>query len=170
MAESKYLNHQIKANTVLLIDETGAKLGNISLKDAVLKAKEKGLDLLQVSESSLIPVCKIVDLGKLKYEESKKKHVHNGDMTKEIRIGFNISEHDFQTKLSHVTEFLKKHYKVNYVLKLKGCPRSQVGQAIEKFHKFLEPLTEHATWTQPKQFDKTISVMLMPKAKEKPQV
>jgi len=119
----KYLaNEKIKSDEVMVIDQDGKQIGVMSLKDAIDKAKEDGLDLIQVSNSKP-PACKIADYGKLKYEtrlKDKENRKKNKVVIKQITMKLNISDHDLQTKINHAQEFLTKNQKVQFIIKLKG--------------------------------------------------
>jgi len=86
---------------VRLIDETGKQLGVFSLTDALRKSREAGLDLIQVTEKVDPPVCKLLDYGKYAYQEKKKERKQKQDRSgelKSIRLRFNISPHDLETR------------------------------------------------------------------------
>ena len=117
---SKYLhNFQIKANFVHLIDEKGKSHGITHINDAVAMARHAGLDLVQVSEDTSKPTCKIMDFGKFKYEISKQKQVSH-HKTKELFITAHIGKHDLDTKLSKLKEFISKKYSVVFGVKFKN--------------------------------------------------
>lgn len=96
----------------------------MSLAEALSIAREKGLDLIQIAETAVPPVCRIGDYGKHKYELAKKKKdmrkKQKGTELKEIRIRPQIGEHDFQTKLKHIREFLEEGDKVKVTIVFKG--------------------------------------------------
>jgi translation initiation factor IF-3 len=106
---------------VRLIDETGKNLGIVKIQEALEKAKEKGLDLIEISAKTNPPVCKIMEMGKFKYKESqkKKKKTHKTE-TREIRLNLGTSEHDLEFKAKKITKFLEKGDRVKIELLLKG--------------------------------------------------
>lgn len=107
-----------------LIDEDGAQIGVVSLSEAVLRAEESGLDLVQVSPDIDVPVVKVLDYGKYKYEQDKKvqksKKAQKNQEIKGIRLSVKIGRHDFETKLSRAKEFIEKGCKVSLQLRFKG--------------------------------------------------
>lgn len=117
------INNQIKANKVRLIDVNGEQIGVVSKKEALEKAELKNLDLIEIS-SQEIPVCKIGDFGKYKFELNKKEKENKKKQTvvslKEVQFSANIGEHDFKTKTKRIEEFLLKGSKVKISLRYKG--------------------------------------------------
>lgn len=135
------VNNRIRAREVRLIDETGQQLGVLELNQAIEKAKEKGLDLIQVTEKVEPPVCKIMDYGKylyaLKKRERAAKH-HKGGEMKGIRLTFNISDHDLETRAKQAEKFLKIGDKIRIEMKLRGREKAHQDFAREKIKKFLQ--------------------------------
>ncbi|MDD5144539.1 MAG: translation initiation factor IF-3 [Candidatus Pacebacteria bacterium] len=143
MYKRTYINNQIRAREVRLIDETGKQLGVVSLEDALGMAREKNLDLIQVTEKVDPPVCKIGDYGKYQYQQEKKEKTLNkqkGGELKEVRLTFNISPHDLETKAKLAEKFLKKGDKVKVELYLRGREKAFGDFGREKVNKFLELL------------------------------
>lgn len=143
MRRRPLINNLIRAREVRVVDETGKQLGVMSLKDALGLSYGRNLDLIQVTEKVEPPVCKIMDYGKYQYLQKKKersgKKQKAGEL-KGIRLGFNISLHDMETKAHQAEKFLKKGYKVRIEMKLKGRERALENFAKEKINKFLEIL------------------------------
>jgi translation initiation factor IF-3 len=94
------------------------------LEEALAKAEEAGLDLVEVSSSTDMPVCKIMDYGKYRYKQSKKLHDAKKSQTviqvKEIKLKPKTEEHDVQVKLNHIKKFLKNHDKVKVSMMFRG--------------------------------------------------
>ena len=138
------VNRQIRAKEVRLIDETGKQLGVISLETALQKAEERRLDLIQVTEKVEPPVCKIMDYGKYLYQEKKKEkqasQKQRGGELKGIRLRFNISQHDLDTRARQTEKFLKQGNKVRIEMILRGREKALGNFAKEKINKFLETL------------------------------
>ncbi len=140
------INDAIRAREVRLIDEAGGQLGIVSLRDALRIAGEKTLDLVNVAPTAKPPVCRIMDYGKFKYEQSKKekearKH-QKVVMIKEIRMTPNIEDHDFETKVKAATKFLQEGDKVKAAVRFRGreITHPGIGQAVlEKMARELEP-------------------------------
>ena len=118
LAEKYPVNFHIRASFVHLIDHNGKNLGKVHLNDAIDMAREVGMDVVQVSMDASRPTCKIMDFGKFKYEMSKQKQ-HTTHKTKELFITANISEHDLETKVNKLKEFVSKKYSVVFGVKLK---------------------------------------------------
>jgi translation initiation factor IF-3 len=141
--EKILVNKQIKAEKVRVIDEEGKNLGIFSLEEALKIAKEKNFDLVQVSDKADPPVCKLIDYGKYLYWLQKKKKVQQKESkVKIIRLSFNISPHDLDTKANQVEKFLKEGNKVKIEMLLRGREKGLENFAKEKILKFLEILKE----------------------------
>ena len=140
------INGQIRAKEVQLISETGEKLGMIPLARALEIAEEKKLDLVLVSPNSQIPVCKIMNYGKYKFEQSKKekeaKKKQKVQETKELRITPNIEEHDFGFKAKNARKFLEDGNKVKITVRFRGreLNNTKMGEAV--LNKFIENLED----------------------------
>jgi translation initiation factor IF-3 len=142
--EKKFLiNNQIRADKVRVIDEEGKNLGIFPLEEALKMAKERNLDLIQITDKADPPVCRIFDYGKFLYRLKKKgreKKKEKGGETKGIRLGFNISEHDMETRANQAKEFLEKGNRVQIEMILRGREKGLSNFAKEKIKKFLETL------------------------------
>jgi translation initiation factor IF-3 len=136
------VNFDIKANRVLLISEDGDKLGIFSRRDAIERAEESNLDLVQVSGDQEIPVCKILDYGKMQYEQKKNAKGANSSkvVVKEIRFGPATGENDINVKIKAANAFLDKGHHVRLVVKLKGRANTHKDIVVEKVTKFIEQL------------------------------
>jgi len=142
--EKKFLiNNQIKASKVRVIDQEGKNLGVFSLEEALKMARERNLDLIQITDKADPPVCKIFDYGKFLYQmkkkEKEKKKEKSGEI-KGIRLGFNISEHDMETRAKQAKEFLEEGNRVQIEMILRGREKELTDFAKEKIKKFLEIL------------------------------
>lgn len=118
------MNHQIRAREVRLIDENGEQLGIMSARDAQRIAEERGLDLVEVAPNARPPVCRIMDYGKFKYEESKREREARKKQKviniKEVKMRPNIDEHDFQVRLRQAQRFLQDGDKVKCTIMFRG--------------------------------------------------
>jgi len=135
------VNNRIRAHEVRLVDEVGKQLGLVPLQKALQLASERNLDLVQVTEKVEPPVCKIIDYGKYLYTLQKKERqtkVKGRIEVKGIRLGFNISPHDLETKAKLAEKFLKKGDKVRVEMKLRGREKALQEFAKEKMNQFLE--------------------------------
>ncbi len=117
------INSEIRATTVRVIDE-GKQLGIIPLSDALEMAAKAGLDLVEVSPNSTPPVCRIMDYGKFRYQQSKKQQVAKKSQSiiqvKEIRIRPKTEEHDLQVKIRQIRKFLGQNDKVKVAMMFRG--------------------------------------------------
>src|SRR5439155_23187866 len=116
-------NGRIRAREVrVILGSTGEQLGVMKLSDALRKAQGLGLDVVEVAPTANPPVCKIVSLGKFRYDLSKhdKDKKPGGAKLKEIKFRVNIDEHDYLTKIRHGEEFLDRGNKVRVQLKFRG--------------------------------------------------
>lgn len=126
-----------------MIDETGKQLGVLPLTEALGMAQEKNLDLIQVTEKVDPPVCKIMEYGKYLYAEEKKEKEmskQKGGELKGLRLSFNISDHDIETRANSAEKFLKEGDKVRVEMLLRGREKALGDFAKEKMLKFLETL------------------------------
>jgi translation initiation factor IF-3 len=118
------INREIRALSVRVIDMEGGQLGVISLTDALAEAAKAGLDLVEVSPTAAPPVCRIMDYGKFRYQQSKKVQVSKKSQTviqvKEIRLRPKTEEHDLGVKIKHVKRFLEQHNKVKISMMFRG--------------------------------------------------
>ncbi len=117
------INNSIRAPKVRVVLPDG-KSSVLELRSAIEKAKEYGLDLIEVSPNAKPPVCKILDVGKYKYElekKNKESRKRQANLTvKEMRMTPKIQEHDYQTKLNHIKKFLDHRHKVKVNIIFKG--------------------------------------------------
>ena len=129
------VNHRIRAREVRVINgSTGEQLGVLKLPDALRKAEELGLDLVEVAPNANPPVCRIVDFGKYRYElakQEKDKKSHAGKV-KEVKFRVNIDHHDYLTKIRHAEEFLDKGNKLKVQLQFRGrqMAHQELGMAV----------------------------------------
>ena len=143
MIKRIFVNNQIRALQVRTIDETGKQLGILPLEEAIKAARDRGLDLIQVTERVEPPVCKIGNYGKYLYQEEKKEKAtlkkKGGDL-KGIRLTFNISQHDLETRARQSAKFLAKGDFIRVELPLRGREKALQDFAKDKVVKFLETL------------------------------
>lgn len=130
------INEAIRAREVRLIDDNGDQLGIKTLREAMQIAAEKNLDLVNVAPTAKPPVCKIMDYGKFRYEQSKKEKEARKNQKvisiKEIRMTTNIDEHDYQTKLRNAIKFLQAGDKVKASVRFRGreMAHTELGQKV----------------------------------------
>ena len=143
------VNEQIRAKEVQLIDDQGEKKGTVSLNEALEIAYGKKLDLVLVAPNAEPPVCKIMNYGKYKFEQSKKeKEAKKKQKTfevKEIRITPNIEQHDFEFKAKNARKFLEDGNKVKITVRFRGREMNYVKLGEEVLNKFEESLSDIST-------------------------
>ena len=163
------INGQIRAKEVQLISDNGEKLGMVPLARALELAEEKKLDLVLVSPNSQIPVCKIMNYGKYKFEQSKKekeaKKKQKVQETKELRITPNIEEHDFGFKAKNARKFLEDGNKVKITVRFRGREVNNTKMGEEVLNKFIENLADISSVEKsPKLEGKNMFIILAKKA------
>jgi len=118
------VNEGIRAREVRVVDSNGVQLGIMSLRDALNLAAERGLDLVEVAPNARPPVCRVMDYGKHRYEQSKRDKVAKKKQkivnVKEIRMSPKIDEHDFEVKRKAADRFLKAGDKVKVAVRFRG--------------------------------------------------
>ena len=163
------INRQIKAKEIQLVGDEGNKLGVVSFEDALAKAEEKNLDLVLVSPNANPPVCKIMNYGKYRFEQSKKEKEAKKKQKvlelKEIRVTPNIEEHDFGFKSKNARKFLEDGNKVKITVRFRGRELNNVKLGQLVLQKFIEELEEIASVEkQPKLEGKNMFTILTKKA------
>jgi translation initiation factor IF-3 len=118
------VNDEIRVPQVRLIDENGEMVGVMSARDAMLRAYDIGLDLLEISPNAVPPVCKLTDYGKFKYEQQKKANEARKRQKvvelKEIKVRPNIDDHDYEVKMKQMKSFIGEGDKVKVTLRFRG--------------------------------------------------
>ncbi|OGC03109.1 translation initiation factor IF-3 [candidate division WOR-1 bacterium RIFCSPLOWO2_02_FULL_46_20] len=162
------INERIRGTEVRVIDEEGKQLGIVQTVDAVRLANERGLDLVLVSPAATPPVCRIADIGKLKYEESKKEKVarkgQKGGDIKELKLSPKIAQHDFEVRVKKAREFLEKRDKVKISMFFRGRWMAHVDLGMQTINKMIEAVAELGKPEgAPKRFGKNFIVIIAPK-------
>lgn len=138
-SERPVMNGQIRHGQVMLIGADGENLGVVDRDDAISRAVNLNLDIMVVNDKPEIPVCRLIDYGKYKYEQKvKKKNNKKQGKRKEIFLSLNIGEHDQKTKLKKVIGFLEKRMEVVIGIKLKGRYRGRSDLAKNKIIEALQ--------------------------------
>jgi translation initiation factor IF-3 len=117
-------NERIRASQVQVISSDGKNLGTLSTQEAISIAKQEGLDLIEISPNASPPVCKIIDIGKYKYDQQKKAHKAKKQQKimnlKEIKLRPVTEIHDYNFKIKNAQKFLEKGDKVKFTVKFRG--------------------------------------------------
>ena len=163
------INGQIKAKEVQLISDDGEKLGMLPIARALEIAEEKKLDLVLVSPNSQVPVCKIMNYGKYKFEQAKKekeaKKKQKIQETKELRITPNIEEHDFGFKAKNAKKFIEDGNKVKITVRFRGRELNNVKMGENVLNDFAKELEDVAVVEKaPKLEGKNMFIILAKKA------
>jgi translation initiation factor IF-3 len=153
---------------VLLIDGDGEKLGVMSTDAALTRAEEAELDLVEVAPKASPPVCKIMDYGKYRYEQSKRaktaKKRQKSVKVKEIKMRPKIAEHDYQFNKRHVEDFLKKGAKVKVMVTFWGREITHIDIGRDKLQRMSSDLAEVGEIEQaPKMEGRNMVMILTPK-------
>jgi translation initiation factor IF-3 len=163
------VNDRIRVSPVRLIGAEGEQLGIVPVNEALSRALELGLDLVEVSPTARPPVCRIMDYGKYKYELAKrekqaKKKQHSFQL-KEMRYRPKIDEHDYQFKTKHVREFLISGSKVRAMVFFRGREMSRLEYGKKVLERLEEDLKEIAVVDSPARMEgRNMSMVLSPKA------
>ena len=143
------INNQIRFKEVQVIDNEGNKLDKMPINDAINLAMDKNLDLVLVSSNPSNPVCKLMNYGKYKFEQSKRekesKKKQKTFELKELRVTPNIEEHDFNFKVKNARKFLSDGNKVKITVRFRGRELNYVKLGEQVLNKFSEELSETAT-------------------------
>jgi translation initiation factor IF-3 len=143
------LNENIRVRRLRVIDEGGVNLGEMSREEALERARSVELDLFVVSETDTVPIAKILDYGKYKFEQSKKekgqKKKQTGGDSKEIKMRYNIDIGDYNTRIDHAKKFLGKNKRVKLNITLRGREIQHSGLAINLAKRFVDDLIECGT-------------------------
>jgi len=153
---------------VQLIDETGANRGNVTIQEALQIAEDAGLDLVEISPNAEPPVCKITDLGKLKYASQKKAAEARKNQRvieiKEIKMRPNIDTHDYETKMKAVRRFFEEGDKVKLTLRFRGREMAHLELGMELLNKVKQEVETIAkVEAEPKLEGRQMMMVLSPK-------
>lgn len=163
------INEEIREKEVRLIDSEGQQLGIMSLQKALDAAEEKGLDLVNISPKANPPVCKIMDYGKFRFEQTKKekeakKNQHVTEI-KEVRMSPGIDTNDFNVKVKSALKFLKDGNRVKVTVRFRGREMAHTDIGKTLLAQFGEMCAETANIERPPKLDgRHMSMFLGPKS------
>lgn len=144
--EGPRVNEEIRVPQVRLIDENGEMLGVLSIRDALYRAYQSGLDLLEISPNAIPPVCKITDYGKFKYEQQKKANEARKKQKvveiKEIKVRPNIDDHDYDVKMRQAKGFIGEGDKVKVTLRFRGREMAHQDLGVKLLERIRTELAE----------------------------
>lgn len=164
------MNEQIKADEVRLIGSGGEQIGVVPLQEALQKAEQEGLELVQISNGDPV-VCKIMDLGKKLYEEKKAKAVAKKNQVqvqvKEVKFRPNTDIGDYNVKLRNLTRFLEHGDKTKVTLRFRGREMAHQELGMELLARVAKDLEDMATVEQrPKMEGRQLTMVMAPTKKK----
>ena len=141
-----FINEQIRDKEVRVIGENGEQLGIMSIREAMQLAEEAGVDLVKIAPTAKPPVCKIVDYGKFKYEQTRKEKEARKKQKvieiKEIRLSPNIDSNDLNTKINAARKFLTKGDRVKITLRFRGREMAHMASSKHILDDFAQALAD----------------------------
>ena len=161
------MNEDIRLERLRLVDENGEMVGVVTIREALRRAEEAGLDLVEISPNADPPVCKILDFGKFKFEQQKKasearKKQKTVDV-KEIQLRPMIGDHDYDVKLKAAKRFLEGGDKVKVVLRFRGRELSHTEIGMQLLKRMIVDLGETAKVDfEPKMEGRQVMMVLSP--------
>ena len=152
-----------------MISSDGKQVGVLPLKEAMRIAEEQGLDLVEVAANASPPVCRIMNYGKYKYQQSKRTHEARKHQTvvhvKEVKLRPRTEEHDFQFKLRHAQRFLSEGNKVKVSVLFRGREMAYPEQGMELIKRFIEGIKDLIVVEQPPRLEgRNMVTILVPKS------
>ena len=148
MQNTKKVNKQIKADTVMVIGFDGEQLGQMPTNIAISKAENQGYDLVEVSDNTTEPICKIMDWGKYQFDQRKQERKNkskNKVHLKEIRLKTRIADHDLTTKVKRCLEFLSRGDKVKVSIQVNFRRKDDEAYAHELLDSISTVMTDFGT-------------------------
>ena len=161
------MNERIRAHEIRVVDVDGEQLGVMTPPEAIQRAQERGLDLVEVAPNARPPVCRIMDYGKYKYEQKKKKaagktKAHAASL-KEVKIRPRTDDHDLEFKLRNARKFLMEGDKVKVTLMFRGREIVHTRLGRDQLDRVKEMLADIATVeNQPRLDGRFMSMILVP--------
>lgn len=168
LAKGKYyrINEQIRAPKVRVIDTEKGQLGILSREEALNKAKQEGLDLIEVAPAANPPVVKLIDFAKFKYEQAKKGRVRKrtSSETKQLRFRPFMDEHDIKVRAKKIAKFLQKRDRVKIQIRFFGREVTKKSYGFELIDQIMGEIGEQGKLqNQPKFKGKVLEAMIVPK-------
>ncbi|HRY24965.1 MAG: translation initiation factor IF-3 [Geminicoccaceae bacterium] len=159
------INDRIDAREVRLVDQDGGMVGVVAIRDALTRAEDVGLDLVEISPNATPPVCKILDYGKFKYEAQKKANAARKKQrvieVKEIKMRPSIDDNDYSIKMKKVREFLDEGDKVKVTMRFRGREMAHQHLAMNILEKVREELADLAKIEQFPKLEGRQMIMVM---------
>lgn len=165
------VNREIRAPKVRVITEEGEQLGVFSVPEALTRAQELGMDLVEIAPQANPPVCKIIDYGKFRYQQTKREKItRKGSQqtkVKEIKLKPNIDTHDLDVKIKHAREFIEKGCKVKFTCMFRGREIVFADGGKQILEQVIQAVSDIAVIeSPPKMLGKTLSMLISPSTKK----
>ena len=166
--EGPRINDEIRVPQVRRIDDAGEMIGVMSAREALIRAYDVGLDLVEISPNAVPPVCKILDYGKYKYEQQKKANEARKKQKvveiKEIKVRPNIDDHDYEVKMKQMKSFIGEGDKVKVTLRFRGREMAHQELGVKVLERIRNDLTELVKVEQmPKLENRQMVMVVAPK-------
>lgn len=159
------MNERIRAREARVVGSDGEQLGIMSVREALELAREQELDLIEVSPNSTPPVCKIMDYGRYKYEQSKREKdqakTQRGLEMKTVRIRPSTDDHDLQTKANTARKFLEEGRKVKFNMLFRGREQAYQDLAARKLLRMAEGLSDVSELERSPSMDGRMMIMIL---------
>ncbi len=159
------INDRIRSPKVRVVTSDGQQLGVLGIREALAKAQEMGLDLVEIADKANPPVCKIIDYGKYKYEQSKLKKQKSKSATrmKEVKFRVGTGEHDYNIKMGRAEGFLDTNHKCRFVLQFRGRENAHKELGFVVLNRIINDLKTMAQVDQaPKLNGRAVAMILSP--------
>ena len=161
-----HINEDIRDREVRVVTDGGEQLGIMSAKEALKKAEERNLDLVKISPNAKPPVCKIMDYGKYRFEQTKREKEARKNQkqaeVKEIKMSLNIDTNDFNTKRNQTAKFLAAGHKVKASIRFRGREMAHSALGADVLKRFAEALPQASMDKPPVLEGRTMSILLLP--------
>ena len=163
---------RIRVPEVRLIGEDGSQVGVVSTREALMRAQAAQLDLVEISPTAQPPVCRIMDYGKFKYETEKRDKTSrqhaSATRVKEIQLHPNVGDHDYQTKVRHLRDFVEGGHRVKVILFFRGRESAHQEIGFEVMNRVIRDVSDIAQTEQlPRLMGRNILMMLIPRTKSR---
>jgi translation initiation factor IF-3 len=150
------------------VDSDGSQVGVVPTREALMRAHQQGLDLVEISPQAQPPVCRIMDYGKFKFEQAKKekqsKKNQSNTRVKEVKFHTNVEEHDYETKLRHIRDFLGEGHRVKVSLMFRGRENAHQELGYEVVKKVIADCADIATHDrEPQKVGRFLTVLITPR-------
>ena len=165
------INEEIRDREVRVVDQNGEQLGVMSGRDALALAEERQLDLVKIAPQARPPVCKLMDYGKYRFEQSKKEREFRKNQkvitVKEVRLSATIEDHDIDVKFKNAVKFLKDGNKVKVTIRFRGrqITHSDIGRQV--MNEFADRIKEYGTVDKAPQMEgRSMIMFISPRASD----